>query len=367
MSHLLMAPPCPSAHRTYVARVDRPLLYVLMQRLLASGARTLDGDSADYFLLPFLFRSKREHDARLQDAIDYIASRWPWWSKHGGRRHLLVVQGDHGRAGLTPALQRLTANMTLLHQWGLTTNHTGGRWAAAHRPGHDIVVPSLSNPDEVLSFSPLHPAARRRIRKAKLFFSGRFCGDRRPPEHRRGCPGDARPYYSGNTRQRVYLHHSGRPGFLLSTNASLRLMASFQFCLSPPGFGYGRRSVHALLMGCIPLTVTDHVLQPFEPEMRWSEFSLHLPEADIPRLHLVLEKLPPDKVAAMQARLRCAAQHLYYSSTFGSLFGEDGRYDAVETLLQILRVRAAHPDLPPERYMEADDQFRRFINCELGE
>ena len=36
-----------------------------------------------------------------------------------------------------------------------------------------------------------------------------------------------------------------------------------------------------------------------------------------------------------QASLRCAAQHLVYSSITGALMGEDGRYDAFETLLEV--------------------------------
>jgi hypothetical protein len=46
--------------------------------------------------------------------------------------------------------------------------------------------------------------------------------------------------------------------------------------------------------------------------------------------------------------------------------GEDGRYDAIETLLEVLRVRASHPGLRPEEYMARDERFRKFVNCELG-
>lgn len=36
-----------------------------------------------------------------------------------------------------------------------------------------------------------------------------------------------------------------------------------------------------------PLAPGDGVHQPFEPEIDWSEFSVAVPEADIPRLHEV--------------------------------------------------------------------------------
>ena len=165
------------------------------------------------------------------------------------------------------------------------------------------------------------------------------------------------------------MHHHNRTGYkLVHSSPQYQLdLSTHKFCLAPTGAAHGRRNVFSLLMGCIPVTVTDGVLQPFEPEMRWSEFSLHVPEDDIHRMHEIIDAVTPKQLASMQERLHCAAQHLFFSTNLGGLLGEDGRYDAVETLLQILRVRAAHPDLPPERYMEADDQFRRFINCELGE
>ena len=58
------------------------------------------------------------------------------------------------------------------------------------------------------------------------------------------------------------------------------------------------------------------------------------------QLFLVLtntHQLPPPQVSEFQSNLRCAAQHLFWSSLFGSVFGEDGRYDAFETLMQVWR------------------------------
>ena len=98
----------------------------------------------------------------------------------------------------------------------------------------------------------------------------------------------------------VYKHHHGRPGFLIAHNASLLLMAQAQFCLAPPGFGYGRRAVHAVMMGCVPVTIGDGVLQPFEPELPWTDWSVPVAEADIPRLHEILAAITPKKLAAMQ-------------------------------------------------------------------
>ncbi len=35
-------------------------------------------------------------------------------------------------------------------------------------------------------------------------------------------------------------------------------------------------------------------------------------------------------------------------------------------LVEILRVRREQPDVPPERYTEVDERFRKFVDCDLG-
>lgn len=40
-----------------------------------------------------------------------------------------------------------------------------------------------------------------------------------------------------------------------------------------------------------------------------------------------------------------------------------GKYDAFETILEILRVQQAHPGAKPEDYTRLDADFRRFVNC----
>jgi hypothetical protein len=47
-----------------------------------------------------------------------------------------------------------------------------------------------------------------------------------------------------------------------------------------------------------------------------------------------------------------------WSSILGGLTGEDARYDAFATLMQILRVKAEHPEWSPEQYSEKDEEFR---------
>ena len=63
-----------------------------------------------------------------------------------------------------------------------------------------------------------------------------------------------------------------------------------------------RARSQALILGCVPVTVTDGVHQPFEPEINWPEFSLHVAEADIPKLHDKLAAFNTSALVWMQAR-----------------------------------------------------------------
>ena len=40
-------------------------------------------------------------------------------------------------------------------------------------------------------------------------------------------------------------------------------------------------------------------------------------------------------IICLQANLRCAAEHLVYSSITGTVMGESGKYDAFETILEV--------------------------------
>lgn len=79
-------------------------------------------------------------------------------------------------------------------------------------------------------------------------------------------------------------------------------ISTYKFCLAPVGGGHGKRQILVSLMGCIPVLIGDNVLQPFEPEMDWSKFSVSLPESDIPNLPEILTKIPAAEIAAKQVR-----------------------------------------------------------------
>ncbi|EFJ43461.1 acetylglucosaminyltransferase [Volvox carteri f. nagariensis] len=125
----------------------------------------------------------------------------------------------------------------------------------------------------------------------------------------------------------------------------------------------GGPRMQAVQAGCVPVVISDDVLEAFEPFLDWNTFGVRLAEADIPRMHEVREAISPEEYAHKEVLLRCAAQHMAFSTVTGSYIGESGRYDAFETLLEILRAKAAHPDTPPEQLRQVDPQLDAFLDC----
>lgn len=103
------------------------------------------------------------------------------------------------------------------------------------------------------------------------------------------------------------------------------------------------------------------MLQPFEPELDWSAFSVPVAEKDIPVLHEKLAEVEarPGAVTSLQQTLHCAAQHMIYSSITGGFLGEQGvaqLHRASKGLLSMLR-------RPCSNAMKAHRIHCLFLRC----
>ena len=98
--------------------------------------------------------------------------------------------------------------------------------------------------------------------------------------------------------------------------------------------------------------------------MDWSEFSIPVREDEIPKLHKILESVSQERIKHIQSKLWCASQHIFWGSIYGGLMEDDGRYDAFETTMEILRMKLIYPELEPQDYIKRDESFRKFMSCE---
>lgn len=99
LSSICLAPMHVPRRRLNIARVDRPLAQVLAQRFTSSGVRTADGDRADYFLIPICIKTRTHAVAHLAAVIHHVRSKWPWFDRLHGHRHLIAAPGDHHISG----------------------------------------------------------------------------------------------------------------------------------------------------------------------------------------------------------------------------------------------------------------------------
>ncbi|GIL78582.1 hypothetical protein Vretimale_6199 [Volvox reticuliferus] len=156
------------------------------------------------------------------------------------------------------------------------------------------------------------------------------------------------------------------PGFHIAKRVPSmgQSMAESEFCFAPTGAGYGKRNVMSTTVGCIPVIISDHVTQPYEPFLDWNEFGVWIPESDVKDTEVILRGLTPQIKKAKMEKLYCAARHLAFTTVYGGLFeGDTGEFDAVATLVHILRTRKRHPGVPDHKLMEVDPEFADFMAC----
>ena len=79
---------------------------------------------------------------------------------------------------------------------------------------------------------------------------------------------------------------------------------SREFALAPAGNGlHSFRLAEAIFLGAIPVLVDEKLVLPFSPVLDWRAFSVRVRESQLGNLAAILRAIPPERVAAMQARL----------------------------------------------------------------
>lgn len=71
--------------------------------------------------------------------------------------------------------------------------------------------------------------------------------------------------------------------------------------------GWGIRIVSITTAGCVPVTIQDHVAQPYQDFLNYDDFGLVLRNADVPRLPEILRAVPMDTVARKRAKVKMYA------------------------------------------------------------
>ena len=276
----------------------------LIERVRASEQRVTDGDTADFYLVPFLskcyfnFAAKYElppMDAALQQVLAYLGAR-PWWARRP-ERHLFFFMSGVG-AGIVPSWQQHLRSAVFIVA-------EGDRQAKYFREGHDIVVPGKVSAKHKRSQLP--PADRKLL--------GVFRGSL--DASLRDARGE-RVRHKNRLRHQLFdaLSEEGKK-VIFSGRKSKKYVAEMddaKFCIIPRGnTPWTRRFFDAVVRGCIPAVLSDPVSFPFERLLDYSRMTLKLPEQWAERLARELRSVNNTALAALHARLQTAWPAFIYN------------------------------------------------------
>lgn len=89
------------------------------------------------------------------------------------------------------------------------------------------------------------------------------------------------------------------------------------FCGAPHGGGWGSRLAICILHGSIPVIVMDNTTLPLERVLDYSDFSLRVAVADVPRLEAILRAVSPERVSYMRRRVLEIAPYFIWDARAG--------------------------------------------------
>ncbi|KAG6413233.1 hypothetical protein SASPL_125941 [Salvia splendens] len=270
--------------------------------LLSSPVRTLNPQEADWFYvpvyttcdltrdgLPLPFKSPRV----MRSAIQLISTTSPYWNRTQGADHFFIVPHDFGACfhyqediaverGILPLLERATLVQTF-----------GQRNHVCQREG-SITIPPYAPPQKMQThvIPPITPRA------IFVYFRGLFYDVGNDPQG---------GYYARGARASVWENFKNNPLFDISTEHTPTYYEDMQraiFCLCPLGWApWSPRLVEAVVFGCIPVIIADHIVLPFADAIPWEDIGVFVHERDVPKLDTILTSIPIDVILRKQRLL----------------------------------------------------------------
>ncbi|KAL4449411.1 hypothetical protein ABPG77_007055 [Micractinium sp. CCAP 211/92] len=267
-----------------------------MDRFLDSPVRTEDPSAAHLFFVPSFTYSYSDNGGIANDhlaaVIHHIKHAHPWWNRTGGRDHFFWTPADRGACHLSgEAMDAI--KLTHFGSSATPDNHGtmppyGHRSYGCAHPLRDVVAVPVEPRDAVwLQTTSRMSVDELMAGKKRMFF---FAGGVRHQD----------PEYSGNSRQalRNLTLEWNDPDFEFVEGGvpdyEQRLRSS-KFCLAAYGHGWGNRLLQAMLTGCVPVIVQEHVIQHYEDVLPYELFSIRLTNEDLPRLRELLRAVTDEQ------------------------------------------------------------------------
>mmetsp|Transcript_15713 Transcript_15713/g.28113 ORF Transcript_15713/g.28113 Transcript_15713/m.28113 type:complete len:720 (-) Transcript_15713:811-2970(-) len=298
--------------------VDRPLNYMAYEMFKDAflndwAIRTENPYEANLFYIPasiYAYISNTPNDAfEIRVAVDYVRMNYPFFNRTQGRDHFIWYPPDRGACYLNNATE--IRNVMKIVHFGLYFNTWeqkpeniiyGQITDALHGcfdPLKDIAAASAIHVDAAqskASFDEIQAKAGHVDRNLFLFFAGSM-------RHNQLL-------YSGGIRQMVHKlireKYKDDPTILIKEGGVadyIRTLRNSTFCFSPYGAGYGVRFYQAVLYGCIPVIIQDHVVQPYSEFLPYYKFSVTMHKSEIPMMVEHLRSYTAADIAEMRMNL----------------------------------------------------------------
>ncbi|CAM6082894.1 unnamed protein product [Calypogeia fissa] len=289
---------------------------------------TEDPEEAHVFFLPFsvammvtyLYTANSGDMSPLlrfaKDYIDVVSRKYPYWTRSEGTDHFMLACHDWG-----PHISRADEKLVSKTIRVLCNANV----SEGYIPTKDASLPEIhliggETPAELGGL----PASERTI---LAFFAGGDHGPVRP---------DLFKHWEGKDDGILVYHQVPDGGPAYHT-----YMKSSKYCLCPGGYEVNSpRIVEAIYNDCVPVVIADKFVLPFSDVLDWKTFALHVLEADIPNLKLILEAVPMEIYLGMEARIRQVRHHFLLNQP-------PKRYDAFNMILHSVWLRRLNIQLLP--------------------
>lgn len=292
----------------------------------------MNASEADYFYVPILTtcylitnlpNDVNKTGAFFNDAMQHVINDYPYWNRSDGRDHVFMFAQGFGA--------RLSGDWTKYrHATFLVHN---GDYDEEHYDTHkDIVVP----PDLAHYFTPVGISSPNRLLQKKNFvlFGGQILNTS-ISDHRGSN-------YSGGVRQYIASDLAPVDGYKITgvrSETYITDMMESVFCLAPHGWHkWSPRPAYAVLLGCIPVVISEKQELFLEDLIDYSEISYWVKPDDIRGLDAKLRGLGRQELTRREFAMRDIWRLLWY--------GKEGL--AEEAILYSLyrKLDSSRPDRP---------------------
>mmetsp|Transcript_53958 Transcript_53958/g.89562 ORF Transcript_53958/g.89562 Transcript_53958/m.89562 type:complete len:579 (+) Transcript_53958:100-1836(+) len=249
--------------------------FEIIEQIRNSPHYTSEGDSADFFLVPFLSKcffnfvagyNTQAMEFALVQVLGFLSGQ-RWWQTQQ-HRHLFFFMSGVGASIIPSWKAQLGHSIFIVAE--------GDREVPYFRYRHDIVVPGkvsvrARNPSRVMKGN----------RRLLAMFRGSLVALLRDMRGKR-------VHKPNRLRKRLANQLKRVPGVVFSGHKSrdyVTEMDNSTFCIIPRGnTPWTRRFFDAALRGCIPTVLSNPISFPFERLFDYSQFTIKLPEEWATRL-----------------------------------------------------------------------------------